>query len=150
MEGKVLGAVDRERKRRWISTQDRSGPVPLVYVGVDDDHPLNEPRGLDGAGGDGRVVEDTISLTFVGERVVRPPCEVRGKTFLDGGETGSQRAARGAAGALHHPLRPREPDAPHLLVRERSGSDALQVAGGVGAQDLLVCYCARNPELSRT
>src|SRR5918992_1387036 len=105
--------------------------------------------GLDGADGDSRVVEDAVSLAPVGERVVRPTCEVSGEALVEGGEARPERAARGAAGAFYHPLRPRETDAPHLLFRELSGGDALQVVGGVGAQDLLVRYRAWRQELSR-
>ena len=39
---------------------------------------------------------------------------------LESGEARPERAARSAAGALYHLLRPRKTDAPHLLFRERS------------------------------
>ena len=49
----------------------------------------DEARGLDGAGGDGRVVEDAVALAPVGERVVRAAREVRGEALLQGGEAGA-------------------------------------------------------------
>ena len=77
------------------------------------------------------------------------PREVGGEAFIEGGEAGSKRAARGAAGAFNHLLRPRKADAPDFLVGERAGDDAFEVVGGVGAQDLLVRYRAWRRELSR-
>jgi hypothetical protein len=81
--------------------------------------------------------------------VVRPTREVGGEAFVEGGEAGSQRAARGAAGAFYHLLRPWETDAADLLVGELAGGDAFQVVVVVGAQDLLVRYRARRPKVSR-
>ncbi len=78
--------MDGERKHRRVSAQDRRRPVPLVHIRIDDDYTLHEARGLDGAGGDGRVVEDAVSLAPVGERVVRPPREVGGEAFIECGE----------------------------------------------------------------
>ena len=123
-------------------------PFPLVDIRVDDHHALHQTCCLDGAGGDGGVVEDAISLAPACERVVCPLSEVGGEAFLEGGEAGSERAARGAAGAFYHLLRPRKTDAPDLLVGERSRDDPLQVVGGVGTQDLLVRYRAWRRELS--
>ena len=118
VEGEILRAVDREREHRRVPPQYLRCTVPLVHVGVDDDHPRREARGLDGPRGDGGVVEDAVTLAPVRESVVRPAREVRGESFLQGGEAGAEGTAGGAAGALHHPLRPREADAPDLLVRK--------------------------------
>jgi hypothetical protein len=75
-----------------------------VDIRVDDDYALYEACGLDGAGGDGRVVEDAVSLAPVGEGMMRPSSEVGGEALVEGGEAGRERTARGTAGALYHLL----------------------------------------------
>ena len=103
-------------------------PVPLVDIRVDDHHALHETCGLDGAGGDGGVVEDAVSLAPACERVVRPPARLAAKPSSRAARQ-APRAARGAAGAFNHLLRPRKADAPDLLVGERAGDDAFEVVG---------------------
>ena len=88
-KGKFFAPWIGEREHRRVPAQYLGGPVALVHVGVDDDHPLREARGLDGPGGDGRVVEDAVTLAPVRKSVVRAAREVRGEAFIEGGEAGA-------------------------------------------------------------
>jgi hypothetical protein len=121
-----------------------------VYVGVEDDDPLDEALRLHRAGGDGAVVEHAVAFAPVSKGVMGAAGQVRRESLLQRCEAGPQSPTRGPPRALDHPLGPREADAPHLFLRERTVHDAPQIAFFVAAQDLRIRDRARHTHLPRS
>ena len=58
-------AVQRQRKDRLISGQNRSRAITLMHIEINDGNPCNMPFGLHQSGRNRRVVEHAKTLTPV-------------------------------------------------------------------------------------
>jgi hypothetical protein len=147
VEGVVAGAMDAEGEALWPVGQDGGGAVALVHVAVDDRHPLDPALGAHGQGGDGGVVEDTEAFAPVAEGVVGAAGQVGGAAVLQRRPAGRQGGAGGAAGALHHGLRPGKADAPDIVPVEGAADNPLHVACIVGAEQFGIAGGVGNVEV---
>ncbi len=130
--------MDGEGEHRWVVGENFSRAVALVYVAVEQEHPLGQSFGLSGSGGYRHIVEDAKAGAAVGPCVVGAAGQVDANAFAKGRPHSGQRAANGTMRPFDHPGRPREANAADLLGRQLSSFHSAQVFNGVHPKKFLV------------
>lgn len=128
----VAGAVDGEGVDAVVAGQDGGGAVALMHVAIDHQHPADAALGLQGAGGDGGVVEDAEAFPPVPVGMVGAARQVGGDAIGQGGPAGAQGGAGGAAGAFDHGGAPGKTDGFLFPLAQTPGGDAPDVVRVVG------------------
>lgn len=148
-ERKVAGAVDRESEDAVVAGKNAGGPVALMDVAIDDQHPLGATFGLHGASGDGGIVEDAESLAAIAEGMVGAAGQVgRHGAAAQGRTTGRDRCAGGAPRAFDHARAPWKADGLLGLFRQLTATNLPDVFGIVGARQLLVAGGMRQVKVA--
>ena len=133
---KILLAMHRQGKHRWVIGKDMRCAIALVHVQIDHRDlqllALAPPGfGLHQTGRDGDVVEHTKATAFVGVGMVCAPRQIARHTLRQSIAGGGHRGAHRTAGALGHGGAPWETDLTlHRRIQAALGH-ALDVSGRV-------------------
>jgi len=76
--------MDREREYGWIVLEDMRGAVALMYVEIDDQDLRPIRFGLKRTSCHSRIVEHAVTLSMIGECVMRAASKVDRNSINDG------------------------------------------------------------------
>ena len=134
--GVVVLLVDGEGEDGGVGGEDGGGAVAVVDVGIDDHGAGNQAFGLEGADGDGNVVEGTEAFAVVGEGVMEAAADVVGGVVGEGEAGGEEGAAGGEEKAVSHGGAPGDFEGLELARGEGAVAKGGGPGGGVDELDL--------------
>jgi hypothetical protein len=74
----------REGEDTAVAGQDSRRPIALMHITIQDDHSFCPSLGLHGAGGNGAVIEHTITGAIITKGVVGSTCQIDGVALQQG------------------------------------------------------------------
>ena len=128
--------MDGESEDGGIFAEDRGGAVAVVYVGVHDDRAIDFLAGLQGADGDGYIVNGAKPFAVAGIGVMEPAPQVTAEAVLERGFSGDDGAAGGQPEGADEFRRIRDFELHLFAGGECPGFEFVDPVGRMDAQDV--------------